>query len=186
MSFSLQQWGFSKCSCQTSFRWLHSSIYRKKHFFWKEREMQLYSSPKMLQTLWLPLAFFSLRVDFSQTFWTRKNWVNKVRSKCTLRKGGFFKVISDTFWRCLQYKANQYFVGEDEMFCRSWQYYVNDRCVKGNVCSCLERIFRSKTHVFCKRSKIWFFPVCGKAKMGGKIIVIKLLFGFLRSFSVRL
>ena len=54
------------------------------------------------------------------------------------------------------------------MVCRSWQYYVNDRCVKGNVCSCLERIFRSKTHVFCNRSKIWFFPFCGKEKMGEK------------------
>ena len=80
----------------------------------------------------------------------------------------FLKSLWVTFWRCLQYKAKQYFVGEDEMFCRSWQYYVNDRCVKGKVCSCLERIFRSKTHVFCNRSKIWFFHFCGKEKMGKK------------------
>ena len=100
--------------------------------------------------------------------------MNKVRSKCTLRKGGFFKVISGTFWRCLQYKAKQYFVGEDQMFCRSWQYYVNDRCVKGKVCSCLERIFRSKTHFFCNRSKIWFFHFCEKKKWRKKIRPSKL------------
>ena len=78
----------------------------------------------------------------------------------------FFKVISGTFWRCLQYKAKQYFEGEDEMVCRSWQYYVNDRCVKGNDCSCLERIFRNKTSVFLQPSKIWFFPLVEKKKWG--------------------
>ena len=77
----------------------------------------------------------------------------------------FLKSLWVTFWRCLQYKAKQYFEGEDEMVCRSWQYYVNDRCVKENVCSCLERIFRSKTFKFFK---IWFFPLVEKKKWGQK------------------
>lgn len=150
MSFSLQQWGFSKCSCHSSFRWLHSSFHRKKHFFfWKEREMQLYSPPKMLQTLWLALAFFFSSCWFVANFLDEKKLIErKLDQYAHFEREDFLKSLWVTFWRCLQYKAKQYFEGEDEMVCRSWQYYVNDRCVKGNVCSCLERIFRSKTFKF--------------------------------------
>ena len=89
--------GFSKYSYHSSFRpslettvWLHFSFHRKKHFFFSKERFYKYSPKKCCKHCGCLWHFFSLRVDFSQTFWTRKNNWAKVRSKCTLRKGGSF------------------------------------------------------------------------------------------------
>ena len=132
---------------------LHSIVKNTSSFEKKEKCncTPLQKCCKHFGWLWL---FFS-SCWFVANFLDEKKIIErKLDQYAHFEREDFLKSFWVTFWRCLQDKAKQYFEAKDEMVCRNWQYYVNDRCVKGNVCSCLERKFRSKTHVFCNTSKI--------------------------------
>ena len=99
LAFSLQQWGFSKCSCHSSFCWLHSSFHRKKHFFfWKEREMQLYSPSKNVANTLVGVGFFFSSCWFVASFLDEKKIIErKLDQYAHFEREDFFKVTLGNF-----------------------------------------------------------------------------------------
>ena len=125
-----------------------------------KRNILLPPPKKYCNTVFVFGSFFSSSWFFPNFLDETKIIQRKLDQNAHFKKEDLFNLISGNFLT--------YFEGEDAMVSWSWQYYVNGRCVKGNICRCLEKIFRSKTHVFCNTTKIWFFPLGKRKKMGAK------------------